>query len=396
MELQPRGYKKVIQLIDKGAVIPNPSSLHIGDEVDLSRVVAKGLTIYPGCRIYGEKTVLSQGVAIGAEGPATLEDCALGPQVELKGGHFRGSVFLEKVEIGFGAQVREGCLVEEEASCAHSVGLKQTILFPFATVGSLVNFCDCLLAGGTSREDHSEVGSGYVHFNYTPDGDKATASLFGDVPRGVMLNQPPIFLGGQGGAAGPVRLNFGTVVAAGSIVREDVTEERQLVFTRVAKDVQRGHSPFLFKNLGRVVRNNISYLANLTALEEWYRVVRQDFFSQQELGEAMLAAALKVLSGAKEERVKRLQVMVDNAVAAGAAQRILVEHVAEICASYAGDRVPQLGAEGEEFLNSLQALLEEKPGGYVETVRSLTPSVAAQGVVWLQKVVDELCEDGRG
>ncbi len=48
MELQPRGYRKVVQLIDKGATIPNPSSLHIGDEVDLSRVSAKGLTIYPG------------------------------------------------------------------------------------------------------------------------------------------------------------------------------------------------------------------------------------------------------------------------------------------------------------------------------------------------------------
>jgi UDP-N-acetylglucosamine/UDP-N-acetylgalactosamine diphosphorylase len=355
--------------------------------------VAKGLTIYPGCRIYGEKTVLSQGVTIGAEGPVTLEDCALGPEVELKGGYFRGSVFLEKAKIGFGAQVREGCLVEEEASCAHCVGLKQTVLFPFATVGSLVNFCDCLLAGGSSREDHSEVGSGYVHFNFTPDGDKATASLFGDVPRGVMLNQPPIFLGGQGGAVGPVRLNFGTVVAAGSIVREDVTEERQLVFTRIAKDVQRGHSPFAYKNLGRVVRNNVSYLANLMALEEWYRVVRQDFFSQQELGEAMLAAALEVLSGAKEERVGRLQVMVKNAVAAGAAQKILVEHVAEICASYGGDIVPQLGPEGETFLNSLQALLQEKPGGYVETVSSLTPSIATQGVVWLQKLVDELCRE---
>ena len=65
MELQPRGYKKVVQLMDKGAMIPNPSSLHIGDEVDLSRVSAKGLTIYPGCRIYGAKTVISPGVDVG-------------------------------------------------------------------------------------------------------------------------------------------------------------------------------------------------------------------------------------------------------------------------------------------------------------------------------------------
>ena len=96
MELQPRGYKKVVQLIDKGATIPNPLSLHIGDEVDLSRVSARGLTIYPGCRIYGVKTVISPGVTLGAEGPVTVEDCALGPKVELKGGFFRQSCFLRR------------------------------------------------------------------------------------------------------------------------------------------------------------------------------------------------------------------------------------------------------------------------------------------------------------
>ena len=94
------------------------------------------------------------------------------------------------------------------------MGLKQTILFPFVTLGSLINFCDCLMAGGTSRQNHSEVGSSYIHFNYSTNQDKATPSLIGDVPRGVMLNQPPIFLGGQGGLVGPVCLEYGTVIAA--------------------------------------------------------------------------------------------------------------------------------------------------------------------------------------
>jgi UDP-N-acetylglucosamine/UDP-N-acetylgalactosamine diphosphorylase len=86
---------------------------------------------------------------------------------------------------------------------AHAVGLKQTILFPFVTLGSLINFCDCLMGGGTSRRNHSEVGSSFIHFNYTPRQDKATASLLGDVPRGVMLDQPPIFLGGREESSGP-------------------------------------------------------------------------------------------------------------------------------------------------------------------------------------------------
>ena len=66
------------------------------------------------------------------------------------------------------------------------------------------------MAGGTSRKNHSEIGSSYIHFNFTPHQDKATPSLVGDVPRGVMLDRAPIFLGGQGGLVGPVRIAYGT------------------------------------------------------------------------------------------------------------------------------------------------------------------------------------------
>ena len=136
------------------------------------------------------------GVKLGSRSPVTIKNCQLGKKVELKGGYFEGSTFLKGSTFQDGAEVREGCLLEEEANGAHTVGLKQTILFPFVTLGSIINFCDILMAGGTSRTNHSEVGSSYIHFNYTPNQDKATASLIGNVAHGVMLNQPPIFLGG--------------------------------------------------------------------------------------------------------------------------------------------------------------------------------------------------------
>ncbi|MDD2672294.1 MAG: UDP-N-acetylglucosamine pyrophosphorylase, partial [Syntrophales bacterium] len=228
MEIKSRGFEKTVQLINKGVDIPNPSTIDIGSEVKIDRISGKDVRIYPGCRIYGEKTVISAGCRIGYEAPATIDNCQLGPKVELKGGYFNKSVFLEQANMGSGAQVREGCILEEEANGAHCVGIKQTILFPFVTLGSLINFCDCLMAGGTSRKDHSEVGSSYIHFNFTPDGDKTTASLFGDVPRGVMLNQPAIFLGGQCGAVGPCRLGYGNVVAASSVLRNDYTGDNRL------------------------------------------------------------------------------------------------------------------------------------------------------------------------
>ncbi len=187
---------KVERLVHKGVAIPNPRSVLIGDDVELDRIAGDGVVIYPGCKIFGEKTLIMSGARLGYEGPVTVEDCQIGPDVELKGGFFRRSAFLEKANVGYGAHIRDGCILEEEANGAHTVGFKQTILFPFVTVGSLINFCDCLMAGGTSRKNHSEVGSSYIHFNYTPNQDKATPSLIGDVPRGVMLNPAAHLFGG--------------------------------------------------------------------------------------------------------------------------------------------------------------------------------------------------------
>ena len=128
--------------------------------------------MYPGCRIYGTDTLILAGARIGYEAPATIDNCYIGPRVCLHGGFFTGAVFLEDAHCGSGAHVRAGTILEEGARCAHTVGLKQAILFPWVTLGSLINFCDIFMAGGTSAINHSEVGSAYIHFNYTPNQDK--------------------------------------------------------------------------------------------------------------------------------------------------------------------------------------------------------------------------------
>ena len=217
-------------LLLKGVRMPNPESIDIGEDVVPDNISGENVTIHSGCKIYGHSTLILKGSTIGYEGPATVENCCVGPFVRLNSGYFSKAVFLQGSALGSGAHVREGTILEEGASIAHTVGLKQTVLFPFVTLGSLINFCDCLMAGGTSRKNHSEIGSSYIHFNYTPNQDKATPSLLGDVPRGVMLNQPPIFLGGQGGLVGPIRLAFGTVIAAGSIYRKDELRPGRFVF----------------------------------------------------------------------------------------------------------------------------------------------------------------------
>lgn len=387
MDLQPRNAEKIVRLIRKGVSIPNPLSIDLDDAVDPERISGDGVALFPGCRVYGAKTVISAGSKLGAEGPVTLDDCRLGPGVQLKGGYFKKSVFLEGANMGLGAQVREGCLLEEEANGAHCVGLKQTILFPFVTLGSLINFCDCLMAGGTSRKVHSEVGSSYIHFNYTPDGDKTTASLFGDVPRGVMLDQPPIFLGGQGGAVGPVRVGYGTVIAAGSVLRHDVPEDGKLVFDAPATSPDKDHQPRNYRNLPRIVRNNVLYIANLVALEQWYRKVRQPFFARQELGIPVYEGALEMLTLARDERARRLIAMAAKVPARDDACREFIERADGVRALFEDHSdLP----DGAAFLAALTRETGSATGNYTETMQSLSPEVRAAGVQWLGQIVETL------
>ena len=184
------------QLQSRGVTFVAPETTHVAPDVNPDRI-APGTVIHPGCRLSGADLAIGPACVIGCEAPATVNDCQLGAGVELAGGFFERSTFLDGFKAGSGAHVRPGCLFEEGSSIAHSVGVKQTVFLPWVTAGSLINFCDALMAGGTGRKDHSEIGSSYIHFNFTPHQDKATASLVGDVPRGVLLNQPAIFLGGQ-------------------------------------------------------------------------------------------------------------------------------------------------------------------------------------------------------
>jgi len=209
--------------------------------------------------------------------------------------------------MGSAAHVRPGTLVEEQASCAHAAGLKQTVLLPFVTVGSLVNLCDLLIAGGTSRRNHTEIGSSYVHFNFTPHGDKATASLVGDVPRGVWLDQPPIFLGGQGGLVGPSRVAYGVVIPAGIIWRGDALEPNSIaVPPPSAAPMARPFVAGAYRSVRRIVQANLAFIGNLMALAAWYQHVRAAWMTADPWRRACHAGALNRLSEGLEERIRRL------------------------------------------------------------------------------------------
>jgi hypothetical protein len=404
--------QNVMKLMKKGVTIPNPYSIDIGEDININRISGDGVIFYPGTRVYGAETLISRGTRLGYEAPATVIDCQIGEHVELKGGFFKSSAFLEKSNMGCGAQVRQGCILEEEASAAQTVGLKQTILFPFVTLGSLINFCDCFMAGGTSRKNHSEVGSSYIHFNYTPHQDKATPSLIGDVPRGVMLNQPPIFLGGQGGMVGPVRIGYGTVIAAGTVCRRDCPEGNTLITEKGVGVDKVFFQIGFYGNIKRRVYNNICYLANLLALREWYVHIRQPFFRQKDLGPELYAGVMDKLDGAVEERLKRFKALAEkmetsielgkNILGKSEYKSLLrqkkefYENWSKIEATFTDGLETSVDIKNRDaFITIIHEKMKDN-NDYIKVIQGLDKEVSILGTAWLQKIVDHIISTALG
>ncbi len=397
-------HEPVRRLIERGVHVPSPETVVVGPEVDPLRIFP-GATLLPGVRLLGAETLILPGAVLGAEGPVTVTDCQIGPDVTLRGGFFQRAVFLEGASAGLGAHVREGTILEEGASVAHTVGLKQTILFPFVTLGSLVNFCDVLMAGGTSRKNHGEVGSSYIHFNYTPNQDKATASLLGDVPRGVRLDQPPIFLGGQGGLVGPIRLAFGTVIAAGSVQRKDELRPGRLLGGGAPRPLSVPFSAGVYRNIGRLVSHNLVYIGNLAALSAWYRHARSLFLSDR-FPAALLEGLQRNLERGLAERIKRLgQVAgkmaesMQRYVAEGGdpesplirQKRAFSERWPEIEAILAeAGRRDGATESRERFLEALSERLGRGGAVYTEVMPTLPPEVRETATEWLEGIVRDV------
>ncbi len=299
---------KVQELLRRGVKIIDAGQVFVAPEVEVSRIFP-GSVLYPGVRLLGVKTLVGTGAKIGLEGPAVLTDTVVASNAVVASGYLEGAVLLPEAKAGADSHFRSGTLLEERASTAHSVGLKQTILLGNATLGSLINFCDVLLYGGSSRMNHSEVGSGFVHFNFTPWRDKATPTLAGDVLHGVFMDQPSIFLGGMSGMVGPLKLGFGAVTVAGQVVRHDVTDKTMYADLpiQMKKPFNSDEARPSEKHIARKRMRNIEYIEQLMMLKAWYKKVRVARSVAVQDAEMVLVyrGALDLLDNCIGERFKR-------------------------------------------------------------------------------------------
>ncbi|MEC9360321.1 MAG: hypothetical protein VX985_00630, partial [SAR324 cluster bacterium] len=151
---------------ERGVIIPDLNSVRIGQEVPQEKI-SSGSKLHPFVRINGSKTEIHAGANIGLSGPVTLDnswigenavvgslgsvtlkDTVVGPESILGSGVAEQAVFLGKeskvndFSTGYGFRIRKGSLYEEDASSAQHTDTKMTVLFPWTTLGSNINFCD--------------------------------------------------------------------------------------------------------------------------------------------------------------------------------------------------------------------------------------------------------------
>ncbi|MCL1982169.1 MAG: hypothetical protein FWG53_03615 [Clostridiales bacterium] len=304
---------RIKKLEIKGVKVIDPRQTYVAQEVDIERIFP-GSTLFPGTRLEGARTLVGSFAKIGTEGPATIQDTIVGAHAEVASGYLAETTLLPRAKAGANAHFRAGTLLEEDAVTAHAVGLKQSILMNSVTLGSLINFCDALISGGSSRKDHTEVGSGFIHFNFTPwgkSGDKATPSLVGNVTEGVFLDQDRIFLGGLSGIVGPFSVGFGAMLPAGQIARRSSVDSTGSISAESRRYDGVGLVPskpvFSKKRLDSIREMNAEFIVQAYALREWYLKVRLDRSRRQgdEELQLVLAGAIETIEACISERLKR-------------------------------------------------------------------------------------------
>jgi UDP-N-acetylglucosamine/UDP-N-acetylgalactosamine diphosphorylase len=390
--------ERLRQLRERGVVILDPARVYVAPDVPLDNIEAGAILM--NAMIFGRETMIGRGSVLGLGGNVTLTDCQLGRDVELTSGYAESVTLLDKVKVRGYAELRGGTLMEEESEGAHTVGFKMTIFAPFVVAGSCINYCDVYMAGGSSRQYHSEIGSGAIHYNFDPAGDK-WASLLGDVPRGVFLRQHLIFIGGQTQVIAPVKIDYGAVVIAGSPVRRTV--EADTLYAETHPEIK---MPSYFQRpygaLFPKFQQAAEYIGNMQALFAWYGLVRHRL-ARDPFEARLFQAGLRQVESHIRERINRLEKIIkklpasiamlkqENREKLALQQARMIERWPQVKALLESPPLAELASEQRVFADLLERdIMKLGPNGiksYPDTITGLSDDTVSAGTAWLQRIV---------
>ena len=222
--------------------------------------------------------------------------------------------------------------------------------------------------------------------------------MLGNVHQGVMLDQSPIFLGGQGGLVGPRTLAFGTVTAAGTICRRDEQRPGCLIFGGAMKSGSIPMGKKKFRDVKTIFKKNCFYIQSLISLLAWYQQIRPLFFSKDPLSRALVSGMQATLKGCIKERIKRLDGFCTSLKSSGGdalgqtegSPPMLTPHDAVIQqwvqTKYQMENsafVDPLPRAPDSFVDHILRGIDLQGFHYIRVIQSLSPTARAMGMAWL-------------
>ncbi|ADV82053.1 hypothetical protein [Terriglobus saanensis] len=353
--------QRVAALRDQGVVISSPQRVFIGPEVTLPFIEA-GVCLMNAI-VRGQTTSVGRGSMIGAYGIASLANVQVGREVQLDAGSFTDCALLDGTKVRGAAEIRRGTVLEEGVEVGHAVGLKNSFFAASVVAGSLINFCDVYVTGGTSRMDHTEIGSGAIHFNFSPKRDKF-ASLFGDAS-GLLERSQPVFIGGNAGIVAPQVIAFGSIVPAGTTLRDERNPATE------------------FTGFVRKCFRTIQFISTLHTTLAWYRHLRLPFADPCEA--RLYAGAIVQLQTHLEWRIAELQRYVARITAAAALETIR-DYGANIVEIAQFD--PVVAPISDRLLAEVKQ--HRRTCSFPQTIAALTPATVADAEAWIADVDSQL------
>lgn len=209
--------KRVVEhWLDNHVSIRQPESVRIGPNVKL----APGAAICGPCEIYGQ-TSIAAGSQV--ESHCVIIDSQIAENCRIRNfSHLENAVLEPECEAGPYARLRPGAVLEQRSRVGNFVEMKKTVLGS----GSKANHLTYL--GDTAVGPDCNIGAGTITCNY--DGRNKHVTTIG----------AGAFIGSNTALVAPVTVGEGALVAAGSVITEDIPA-RALALGRARQTVKSRH-----------------------------------------------------------------------------------------------------------------------------------------------------------
>ena len=154
-----------------------------------------------------------------------------------------------------------------------------------------------------------------------------------------------------------------------------------------------------FRNIKRVLNNNLYYIGNLISLWHWYRHVRSLFIGV-DYPQPLAEGAQQILTDAINERFHQLNRLAEKIETAGI-EGELQKRFCEYWPSLQTDLQMVDHFQGEiqcrnEFVVSIKDIVGRQGTNYLDCIKGLDSNLSGSGTAWLVSIINQFMDKVKG